>query len=119
MTAQGNDNIETVRRQPVLVEQGSPKGSHKTDEARGEVLKVRSQLPAPVQYSNKYDDYILKSSTANQSNSSQSLGSSGAGFNDPLSRIHSTKVDPKAASFKVFSCHSLVSFKLLIVSLCP
>ena len=61
-TALANDNIETVRKQPVLAEHGSPKGSHKTDEAKGEGLKVRSQLPAPVQYSNKYDDYILKSS---------------------------------------------------------
>jgi hypothetical protein len=61
-TVLANDNIETVRKQPVLGEHGSPKGSYKTDEGKSEVHIVKSQLPAPVQYSNKYDDYILKSS---------------------------------------------------------
>lgn len=42
-TAFANDNIETVRRQPVMGEHGSPKGSsYKTDEAKSEVHLVKS-----------------------------------------------------------------------------
>ena len=41
-TALGSDNIETVRKQPMLAEAGSPRGSSKQDEIKGENLKVRS-----------------------------------------------------------------------------
>jgi hypothetical protein len=67
-------------------------------------MQYKSVLPFYEQHYNNYEEYIMKTSAAGGLFSSE---------NSIASRIHATKVDPKAPNFKVLSCHSVVSIKCI------
>ena len=62
-------------------------------------MKYKNPLPVYEQHYNNYDEYIMKTSAAGNQYSNE---------NSIASRIHATKIDPKAPNFKVLSCHAVV-----------
>jgi hypothetical protein len=64
-------------------------------------MKFKNPLPIYEQHYNNYDEYIVKKSAAGN----QLM----MGDNALASKVHATKIDPKVPTFRVLSCHSVVS----------